>query len=196
MNGNTIYSQCFQIPQNCQAPDRAKINLCLSCVNGYTLNKGNCLQTITSNTPNCLSYNLLTGICSACINNYVLTNGQCIFSQPNIPSTPLPPTTTTIMTTTTTTTGSTNPSGSNQQGGIFLISSNSTRDINCARYDRNVCAACSNRYYFGTGGLCVPVNPLCKDFLAINGGCTTCYAGYSLSGNQCIISRQIDSFCK
>jgi hypothetical protein len=172
-------------------PDSTKKDYCLTCLVGFTLNNGNCLQTINPNTPNCQSYNLLTGLCIACLPNYALTsNGQCIYTPPNNSGTS-GSSTATIITTTTSTTSS----GSTGSGGIVTISSNSPRDPNCAKYDKNICSLCSNRYYVGSGGLCVPVNPLCKDFEG-NGGCKSCYPGYNLSGNQCIVSRQGDPFCK
>ena len=177
-------------------PDSTRRNYCLTCLAGFTLNNnGNCLKTINPNTPNCQSYNLITGFCIACFPNFVLTpNGQCILiQQANSGSSGSVTTTTTTISTTS---GLSNSgSGSSSSGGIINISSNSPRDPNCAKYENNNCALCSNRYYVGSGGLCVPVNPLCKDFES-NGGCKSCYPGYNLSGNQCIVSRQGDSFCK
>jgi hypothetical protein len=34
--------------------------------------------------------------------------------------------------------------------------------LNCRQYSGNSCIRCSNRYYVGTDGRCVPVNPLCR----------------------------------
>lgn len=59
-----------------------------------------------------------------------------------------------------------------------------------------VCASCSSRYYFGPNNLCVPVNPLCKDYLS-NGSCSSCYSGYVVSGFTCIVNgKTADPFCK
>lgn len=41
----------------------------------------------------------------------------------------------------------------------------------------------------------MPVNPLCKDYTN-NGSCTTCYPGYTLNQNICIVAKVTDPFCK
>lgn len=47
----------------------------------------------------------------------------------------------------------------------------------------------------GNDKKCIPVNPLCKDYNN-NGGCTSCYPGYTLGGVSCIVAKVQDPFCK
>lgn len=83
-------------------------------------------------------------------------------------------------------------SSASSSGGAITIA---VRDPNCAKYNGTICSACSNRYYFGPSNSCVPVDPLCNAY-SQNGACLTCYPGYSINGQRCIIARQQDPFCK
>lgn len=48
-------------------------------------------------------------------------------------------------------------------------------------------------------GKCQEQNPLCKSTDLNTGGCMTCWSGYTLSGNECIIEKQLaansDPYC-
>ena len=81
-------------------------------------------------------------------------------------------------------------------GGAIVLDSKPRKDPNCVSYTGGVCDACSNRYYFDSNRVCVPVNPSCKDFNPLNGACITCYAGYAISGSTCIVSRRQDPNCR
>lgn len=146
--------------------------VCNQCQAGYQLNNNQCLQVVSPSTPNCQSYNVITGQCLACVNGYTLVNNTC------------------------TPTGSGGSgSGSSSGGAIIIIPGGSNRDPNCAKYNGTTCAQCSNRYYYGPNGLCVPVNPLCNTY-SFNGACLSCYPGYTLSVTICIVSKQNDPYCK
>lgn len=69
------------------------------------------------------------------------------------------------------------------------------RDPNCVSYVNNVCSQCSNRYYLGTSGSCVPVNPLCQSYNS-TGACTGCYPGYTLNSGVCGVAFTTDPNCK
>lgn len=59
----------------------------------------------------------------------------------------------------------------------------------------NICNVCSNKYYLGSTGTCIPVNPLCKTNDG-TGACTSCFPGYSLSAGACGISGSTDPNCQ
>jgi hypothetical protein len=86
------------------------------------------------------------------------------------------------------------PSPTSHSNGVIIID-NKHRDPNCANHNGAVCLHCSNRYYFGANNLCIPVNPMCKDYSHI-GACTSCYPGYTINYPNCIISRRQDQNCK
>jgi hypothetical protein len=162
---------------NCHTPDQARPGNCLTCNSGFTLNNGACVQTQAPSTPFCQSYNLLTGLCVECISMYTLSASLCVA-------------------TSSFTSSSSSTSTSTSYGGSVIISGGSNRDPNCAKYNNgSICAQCSNRYYYGSSSLCVPVNPLCNNYNS-NGACLSCYPGYSLAGSNCIVSKQTDPFCK
>lgn len=59
----------------------------------------------------------------------------------------------------------------------------------------NVCNKCSDKYYVGSSGNCIPVNPLCKSNDA-TGACTSCFPGYSLTAGVCGIAGNPDPNCQ
>jgi hypothetical protein len=144
---------------------------------------GTCLQTQNPSSQFCFSYDVLTGQCTACISGYVLTGSTC---SPASGSSSSSSTSTTGMVAS----ASASSSGSNLGGPVTI----SFRDPNCAKYNGTICSACSNSYYFGPSNSCVPVDPLCKTY-SQNGACLSCYPGYSINGQRCIVSGQQDPFC-
>ncbi len=76
-----------------------------------------------------------------------------------------------------------------------MIINDPNRDPNCKDYSNGKCNVCSNRYYIGSDGKCVPVNAYCQDYNAV-GACTSCYKGFSLNGGSCVPSTQDDPYCK
>jgi len=151
------------------------------------------------NVPNCQSYNLQTGICVTCIPGFNLNAGLCTPASSSSNSGGV------IMINnnssssssgmiTPNTNANTNMNVNINNGGTSTGVSN--RDSNCIRYNGTTCIACSSRYYFNPNNVCVPVNPLCKDYIS-NGNCSTCFPGYAISNGNCIVStKATDPFCK
>ena len=49
---------------------------------------------------------------------------------------------------------------------------------------------CSKGFYFNRQRKCESIDPLCKGFDENIGGCTSCYPGFALVNNQCIIDQE------
>lgn len=56
---------------------------------------------------------------------------------------------------------------------------NSTNPL-CASWQGDLCLSCAKGTFFNNVGICQTVSPLCKTFNAINGACTSCFAGYQI----------------
>lgn len=195
------------LPANCQAVAPNNPNFCVTCLSGFTNNNGVCQKVQTPNIPNCASYNLVTGICITCLGDFVLNNGTCnargaggsininnintnINTNTNVNTNINTNVNTNVNTNTNINTNTNVNTGGSDGAGI------TNRDPNCIKYTNGVCTACSNRYYFSTSNQCIPINPLCKDYLP-DGSCTSCYPGYQVSGKSCVISgRAQDPFCR
>lgn len=79
------------------------------------------------------------------------------------------------------------------------VNSTSTySNILCSVWANQICTQCSTGSYFNSAGICVTANSLCKTFNSMNGYCTSCFNGYTLSENTCVVSNlpSIDPFCK
>jgi hypothetical protein len=59
---------------------------------------------------------------------------------------------------------------------------------NCAEYVNGQCVKCSFRFVRAFDGVCEPVNPLCATW-DVNGACQTCYPGYEICENGCIMTE-------
>lgn len=59
------------------------------------------------------------------------------------------------------------------------------------RDSSNKCLECSFRFYIDNQGLCQPVNPQCRTFNSISGACQSCYAGFTLVENTCLLSTAV-----
>lgn len=57
----------------------------------------------------------------------------------------------------------------------------------CTIKSADGCVQCLNRYYLDVTLKCKTVDPLCKAYDPLTGGCTDCYDGYSLSKQSCIV---------
>lgn len=67
-----------------------------------------------------------------------------------------------------------------------------TDNLGCRQRDSsNRCVECSFRYYRDNQGICQPVNPQCKTFNATNGACESCYSGFILVENTCLLSTSL-----
>jgi hypothetical protein len=71
-----------------------------------------------------------------------------------------------------------------------------TLDPNCYQFNGSQCVICSSRFYFGTNGICVLVNPQCQNYDNYTGACTSCYQGYIVSNGNCIIGQIGDANCQ
>ena len=61
-------------------------------------------------------------------------------------------------------------------------------DKGCAKWDGNLCIECSRRWVFNDQSVCVPVSDDCRTWNE-RGACLTCYSGYMLNSNQCLVDE-------
>jgi hypothetical protein len=141
----------------------------------------------------CKDYDMTNGKCTSCKDELMLADGDCLV-RPQIPLQPqpnLPGGAIAIITPNTqpatSNTNSGSASGTTTTINVFqppqppTTGSTSSKDPNCLKTESNKCIQCSNRFFLSPDGLCVPVNPLCDNYNQ-NGGCTSCYKGYKVSG--------------
>lgn len=167
--------------------------LCLTCISGYYLRYGACLQL----NPLCTSYdanwNCLTcfsgyqvygntcvpntycltwvgGVCTACQDRYYFGyNGICTLANPNC--------------------ATFNPNNGyciTCVYGYTYASNTCYYNQYCITWATGTCTACQAGYYFGYNGICTLANPNCPTFNVLNGDCYTCIAGWQISGKTCI----------
>jgi hypothetical protein len=73
---------------------------------------------------------------------------------------------------------------------ITNICKQSIKDPNCQSYDsNNNCIKCIAKFYLSITGMCQGVSPLCKEYNNVTGACTSCWTGYVLSINACIVAN-------
>ena len=58
----------------------------------------------------------------------------------------------------------------------------------CSKWNQTVCLACAFRAYFNNAGICTAVSDKCNTWDKHNGACLSCYTGYGLANNSCVIS--------
>lgn len=58
----------------------------------------------------------------------------------------------------------------------------------CAKWNGLICERCAARS-ISINGVCRAVNTLCNTWDTFNGFCTSCYNGYILNGNTCIVNN-------
>lgn len=79
-----------------------------------------------------------------------------------------------------------------------LALNNNYPDELCRSWSNGKCQHCSERAYF-VNGICTSADPLCKTFNSVNGFCQTCYNGYTLTDNKCILDLNntfFDTLCR
>ena len=59
-------------------------------------------------------------------------------------------------------------------------------DPNCKTFKNGVCTECSKGAIFNSFRVCIVIDPSCKTYSESDGGCTTCYPGYRVSGTICV----------
>ena len=76
-------------------------------------------------------------------------------------------------------------------GNCQLSQQTGPTDLGCRTWDwdNQICLECSQRWVFGSNGVCVPQSDFCSAFGA-NGVCTACYKGYQLINGNCQLSQQ------
>ena len=148
---------------------------CTDCFPGYTLRGGNC--QIAFQDPNCQQFDPTKTTCLNCSARFFPdSNGKCKQVNPlcktasNINGNCL----------------SCYP-GYVLQGTICALGSSTNSDVNCAAFVNGVCTNCSQGFYPGAQGKCTQFNPLCRNSNKLTGACLSCYPGYDLSNNNCII---------
>ena len=61
------------------------------------------------------------------------------------------------------------------------------RNPGCNSYDQQgFCKSCSTRFYKDQDNICQPVNPNCRTYDEMNGGCLSCYPGFGLLEGTCL----------
>lgn len=197
---------CLKVSVLCNG-NNPSTGACLGCVNGYTLINGACydLNCLNQNEDKCTqcktnfrvaaSSNLCTffdpncmtlgaNVCQTCMTGFsVGSSGLCERIQTNNNNNIAQ---------------NTNNGGSSNIGGgaVTITVNDPTRDQNCKDYNNGKCNSCSNRYYLGPEGRCIPVNAYCNDYNPLGGACTSCYKGFSLSNGLCVPATQDDPYCK
>lgn len=154
--------------------------ICLSCYPGYYLSSGSCF---TGNDPNLDVNCKLRGgnnVCVQCYPNYYLSqNLSCILSNP-------------LCKTFDSSSGKclTCYPGFIISDSTCIVPNDSQTDPNCVNYlNAKYCQQCYAGFYV-LNGVCSKINVLCKTYSVINGWCTSCYPGYSLTvGGLCDISQ-------
>lgn len=182
---------CQQVNNLCNTWDSSNGN-CLTCYPGYTLSNGQCSvsnnQNSNSNSnSNCAQYSS-DQICLKCSSGYYFNaNGICTVINP-------------LCATYNVINGQclTCYNGYSLNLGSCVLTTSSNLDSNCALFSNNICINCSKGFIFNSQGACSLINPLCKTYNQISGACLTCYNGYSLSGNTCIVDtnyQAVDPNC-
>jgi len=167
---------------------------CLSCWPGNSLSNGNCVvgdappANNTSNVtdPNCAVYvSGQSGPCAQCVYRTIKdANGKCVEVNPQC-------------NTFNATSGaclSCFP-GWNLVGNACVnpnapSNTSNVTDPNCAVYvsgQSGPCAQCVYRTIKDANGKCVEVNPQCNTFNATSGACLSCFPGWNLVGNTCVL---------
>jgi hypothetical protein len=64
----------------------------------------------------------------------------------------------------------------------------------CKTWVKNLCTECSQGYYFNKNGVCCEAPPLCSQFNRAEGICLSCYQGYTVVDNCCVLAEK-DTGC-
>jgi hypothetical protein len=164
------------VDANCK---EAEGTICNSCYNGYTLQNNTCVKSIDQPSTNSLCAKWNGTICTQCssgtflnpnkictlVNPLCMTfdqnNGNCLSCF----------------------------QGYSLSGNTCEVSNATSSDPYCKKFlTEDVCSECSDRYYIGSLGVCVEVNPLCHEYDQITGKCITCFPGFALVEGNCNVS--------
>lgn len=165
----------------CSRTDTTNGN-CLSCYSGYLLQGGRCILNNNTQPTDllCRRWNS-NGVCVECSNNAYFRQNMCVAADP-------------LCRTSNNQNGGclTCYAGYNLQNGRCVVTPPDAGYQNsnqyCAIWEGTNCRQCARNAYFNANRICVPNNPLCATS-GINGQCLSCYNGYILQNNNCIVNN-------
>ena len=169
---------CQPVSASCQTFS-ATTGGCTSCYSGYTLLESICFLGRTPASPLnpfCSQFNGTA--CTQCSKGYYLSNSECLLIDPLCKSFGL-------------------SSLRCEQcyigfdlksDGTCVVSETSASTTEgCAQFNNSLCVRCSKGYYFENNTTCRAIDPLCKTFDLERSVCTTCYVGFQLESNSCVL---------
>jgi hypothetical protein len=175
-------NMCVAVDALCRTFERQNGN-CISTYAGYNLQNGRCVVI----PPNA-GYQNTNQYCAIWDGQICRQCAQSTYFNANRICTPVNPYCAT-----------TSPSGQclSCYNGFALKNNNCTVDnttINvsnalCSIWSGLTCQQCATRTY-NYNGVCTAVNTLCNTWSNQNGNCLTCYNGYILNGNNCVLNDQ------
>lgn len=174
-------TNCIAFDPMCAQSDPRSGN-CLACYSGYLLNSGKCVLN-TNTRPSdllCRRWNS-AGVCVECspysfsrqnmcvavdalCRTFDRVNGYCLSCYAGY---------------------------SLQSGRCVVIPPDAgyqNTNRYCSVWDGSNCRQCANNTYFNSNGICTPVNPNCSSSSML-GQCLSCYTGYLLRSNNCVIDN-------
>lgn len=191
-----------------------KDGVCVECSARYYFNKkGICCEV----KPECRNFNVEVGICEACYQGYKIKDGVCVLADvagsddkgckawkdgvctqcsarwyfgPNNVCYPVDD----LCRTWAEATGAceTCYKGYIVQGGRCVRDPADLQpptDPLCAAWKDGKCQSCATRAYFNNG-VCYQVSDNCHTWDNYDGKCLTCYKGYNLANNACVLAQQ------
>jgi hypothetical protein len=179
---------CITIDPSCLTYDQ-NTGACLTCYPGYEINGLTCVVSAIANNTNPYCSKWQGNKCQTCaFGSFFDNNGICVVTDPNCKTT-------------------NNNICTSCYPGYDLTNSNTcTKSVNnntsnphCSKWENGICTQCPKGAYFNSQNICSLVNPLCFTYDSSNGNCLSCYIGYSLSGDTCVVSNSTtmsDPNCK
>jgi hypothetical protein len=178
---------CIVVDANCKD---AVGTTCKSCYNGYTLQNNTCVKSTDQPSTNSLCAKWNASVCVQCsTGTYLSQAGICTLVSP-------------LCMTFDSASGnclSCYQGYSLNAGSCVASNATGPSDPFCQKFlTADICSQCSSRYYIGSSGLCVEVNPLCHEYDQTTGSCLTCFPGFALSQGNCSIAASTitDPNCK
>ncbi len=175
-------SFCIPVNPLCNTYNSAN-GACLTCYPGYSISGIACIVSARQSDPNCKSFSA-GGPCTSCYNGFYLSQTQLLCM-------PLSP----LCKTSNLTNGfclSCFPGYSVNAAGSCVLSYS---DPNCQKFDQTlkICTQCASKFYLDSTSKCRQINPICKTANQNTGACTSCFQGYILSRDTCIIGGASNS---
>lgn len=144
---------------------------CTVCYPGYGLSGNSCVQGL-SQDPNCKTFQ--GSNCQDCVSGfYIGSDNKCKQASPLCKT--FDPRSGACLTCF---------NGYEVSSGTCIIAK--SQDPNCRKYENNYCVSCYQGFV-AINGKCMQQNPLCKSLDMNNGGCLSCWPGYTISDNTCVL---------